>query len=157
MGAGIQREDEKRKWGSNGEEERKKLQWVRGRDGASGKTEGGEKWRPRWFMKCVAIRGVGGGREDNLNDLNKAWYGQGSMKETGDLKWSWLIQGKTWWRWLHLTIGFELFFHWEQCCVDPAALDGNRKLHNGCRCWIIVFSGRKGISMVKSSTNRGLM
>lgn len=29
----------------NGEEERKKLQWVRGRDGARGKTEG-EKWKP---------------------------------------------------------------------------------------------------------------
>lgn len=40
------RDGEKRKCGSNEEEERKKLQWVRGRDGARGKTDGGKNGSP---------------------------------------------------------------------------------------------------------------
>lgn len=150
MGAGIQSVRER---GRDRETEGERLQWVGGGKGAKG-----EKWRPDDLWNWSRDKGCWGGTgEGNLNDLSKAWYGQGSVKETGDLKWSRLIQEKTWWRWLHLTMGFELFFHGEQCRVNPAVLHGNRELHNDWCCWIIVFSGRKGISRVKSLTNRGLM
>lgn len=56
----------------NGEEERKKLQWVRGRDGARGKTEGGKMEALMIYEMGREIRAVGGTREGNLNDLNKA-------------------------------------------------------------------------------------
>lgn len=111
---------------------------MRERENVRENTAGRGWWRGKGGkMKALMIYEMGrekgcwvGTGEGNLNDLNKAWYGQGSVKETGDLKWSRLIQGKTRRRWLHLTIGFELFFHREQCHVNPDALAGNRELHN---------------------------